>query len=84
MKNKLLIYLKAQNKRELRDSGRVRACINLQKTTKRLAIRGAQLVSIVILRICFYISPGKYSHSIAMNLMRIKHRSVERSCREIM
>jgi hypothetical protein len=27
---------------------------------------------------------GKYSHSITINSMRMKHRSIERSCREIL
>jgi hypothetical protein len=41
MKNKSLIYLKAQNRRELCGLGKAQACINLQKIMERLAIRGA-------------------------------------------
>jgi hypothetical protein len=48
MKNKSLIYLKTQNRRELHGSGRAQTYINLQNATKRLATRGAQLVPIAI------------------------------------
>jgi hypothetical protein len=81
MKNKSLIYLKAQNRGELCNSERARACVNSQKITERLATKGVQLVLIVIPRICFYIGPDKYSHSITVNLMRTKRRNIERSRR---
>jgi hypothetical protein len=71
MKNKLLIYLETQYKGELIGFRTFKAYTSLQYAVKRLATKGAQLVSMVILHICFQISPGIKLHSKSVNSTKV-------------
>jgi hypothetical protein len=74
IKNKSLIYLETQYKKESISFRIFKVCISSQYATKRLVIKETQLVFMAILCICFKISSGTKVYSKSVNSTKVNQR----------